>query len=91
MIDFCFNSIASISNFTLIYAIYFIYHTFIWCHLLEFNKFFYTKQLQSLKYPIILKYIYLRLFESVVAVAFQSAFHSTKHVNNVFLFLKNYF
>jgi len=27
----------------------------------------------------------------VVAVAFQSIFHSEKHANNVFLFFKNYF
>jgi hypothetical protein len=27
----------------------------------------------------------------VVAVAFQSVFYSEKYINNVFLFLKNYF
>ena len=32
-----------------------------------------------------------RVFESVIVVAFQSAFHSKKHANNIFLFLKNYF
>jgi hypothetical protein len=31
------------------------------------------------------------MFESVVAVAFQSAFHVELHQNNVFLFFKNYF
>jgi hypothetical protein len=31
------------------------------------------------------------VFESVVAVAFQSIFYSKMHQNNVFLFLKNYF
>jgi len=31
------------------------------------------------------------MFESVVAVAFQSVFHPEKHANNIFLFLKNYF
>jgi hypothetical protein len=31
------------------------------------------------------------MFESVVAVAFQSVFHSEKYFNNVFLFLKNIF
>ena len=29
---------------------------------------------------------YVRVFESVVAVAFQSVFHSEMHQNNVFLF-----
>ena len=33
----------------------------------------------------------MRVFESVVAVAFQIAFRDEKHVNNVFSFLKNYF
>jgi len=32
-----------------------------------------------------------RVFESVVVVAFQSIFHLEKCVNNIFLFLKNYF
>jgi hypothetical protein len=32
-----------------------------------------------------------RVFESVVVVAFQSAFHSEKCANNIFLFFKNYF
>jgi hypothetical protein len=31
------------------------------------------------------------VFESVVAVVFQSAFRIEIHQNNVFLFLKNYF
>jgi hypothetical protein len=31
------------------------------------------------------------VFGSVVVVAFQSAFHSEKYINNVFLFFKNYF
>jgi hypothetical protein len=31
------------------------------------------------------------LFESVVVVAFESAFHSEIHQNNIFLFLQNYF
>ena len=31
------------------------------------------------------------LFGSVVAVAFQIAFHAKMHVNDVFLFFKNYF
>jgi hypothetical protein len=31
------------------------------------------------------------LFGSVVAVAFQIAFHAKMHVNHVFLFFKNYF
>jgi hypothetical protein len=31
------------------------------------------------------------LFGSVVAIAFQSAFHSEMHQNDIFLFLKNYF
>jgi len=30
-------------------------------------------------------------FGSVVVVAFQSAFHSEKYVNNIFLFFKNHF
>jgi hypothetical protein len=30
-------------------------------------------------------------FESVVAVVFQSVFHSEMYQNNIFLFLKNYF
>ena len=33
----------------------------------------------------------LRVFESMIAVAFQIAFHTEKHVNNIFLFFKNYF
>jgi hypothetical protein len=33
----------------------------------------------------------LRMFGSVVVVAFQSAFHSEKYVNNIFLFFKNHF
>jgi hypothetical protein len=32
-----------------------------------------------------------RVFESVVVVAFQSAFHSEKYANNIFLFFKNHF
>jgi hypothetical protein len=32
-----------------------------------------------------------RVFESVVAVVFQSFFYSKIHQNNIFLFLKNYF
>ena len=32
-----------------------------------------------------------RVFGSVVAVAFQIAFHAKKHANNIFLFFKNYF
>ena len=32
-----------------------------------------------------------RVFESVVAVAFQIAFRAEKHANNVFSFFKNYF
>ena len=31
------------------------------------------------------------VFGKVVAVAFQIAFRAEKHVNNVFLFFKNYF
>ena len=33
----------------------------------------------------------MRVFGSVVAVAFQIAFRDEKHANNVFLFFKNYF
>jgi hypothetical protein len=33
----------------------------------------------------------LRVFGSVVVVAFQSAFHSEKYANNIFLFFKNHF
>ena len=33
----------------------------------------------------------LKMFESVVVVAFQSFFHSEEYANNIFLFLKNYF
>jgi hypothetical protein len=32
-----------------------------------------------------------RVFGSVVVVAFQSAFHSEKYANNIFLFFKNHF
>jgi hypothetical protein len=32
-----------------------------------------------------------RVFGSVVVVVFQSAFHSEKYANNIFLFFKNYF
>jgi UDP-N-acetylglucosamine:LPS N-acetylglucosamine transferase len=35
--------------------------------------------------------VVLRVFGGVVAVVFQSIFHSEKHANNIFLFLKNYF
>jgi hypothetical protein len=31
------------------------------------------------------------VFESVIVVAFQSAFHLEKYANNIFLFFKNYF
>ena len=31
------------------------------------------------------------VFESVVVIAFQNAFHSKTYANNVFLFFKNYF
>jgi hypothetical protein len=31
------------------------------------------------------------VFGSVVVVAFQSAFHSEKYANNIFLFFKNHF
>ena len=31
------------------------------------------------------------MFGSVVSIAFQIAFRVEKHVNNVFLFFKNYF
>jgi len=31
------------------------------------------------------------MFGSVVAVAFQITFHVKMHVNNIFLFFKNYF
>ena len=31
------------------------------------------------------------MFESVIVVAFQSAFHLEKYANNIFLFFKNYF
>jgi len=34
---------------------------------------------------------HLRVFESVIVVAFQSAFHSEKYANNIFLFFKNHF
>jgi hypothetical protein len=33
----------------------------------------------------------ISLFGSVVAVAFQIAFHAEIHANDVFLFFKNYF
>jgi hypothetical protein len=33
----------------------------------------------------------MSVFGSVVAVAFQSAFHSEKYANNIFLFFKNHF
>ena len=33
----------------------------------------------------------LRVFGSVVVIAFQSAFHSEKYANNIFLFFKNHF
>jgi hypothetical protein len=32
-----------------------------------------------------------RVFDSVVAVAFQITFRAEMHVNDVFLFFKNYF
>jgi len=34
---------------------------------------------------------YKDLFESVVIIVFQSAFHAEIHQNNIFLFFKNYF
>jgi hypothetical protein len=33
----------------------------------------------------------LKMFSSVVAVAFQKTFRAEMHVNDVFLFFKNYF
>ena len=46
-----------------------------------------------LKYPTNLKQdgYFKRMFGSVVVVIFQNVFHLEKHVNNVFLFFKNYF
>jgi len=35
--------------------------------------------------------IILEVFENIVAVIFQSVFHSEMHQNNIFLFFKNYF
>jgi hypothetical protein len=34
---------------------------------------------------------HISVFDSVIAVAFQSVFHSKMYQNNIFLFFKNYF
>jgi len=41
--------------------------------------------------PLFFFYIFETVFDSVVAGAFQITFHAKIHVNNVFLFFKNYF
>jgi len=43
------------------------------------------------KFDVFGKREVMSVFGSVVAVAFQSAFHLKKHANNVFLVFKNYF
>jgi len=43
------------------------------------------------KFDVFGKREVISVFGSVVALAFQSAFHLEKHVNNVFLVFKNYF
>ena len=46
---------------------------------------------QLVEYLLSYLHITIRVFGSVVVIAFQIAFRAEKHVNNVFLFLKNHF